>query len=218
MPRGVVARNEHAAALAEEALDRATASGHVPSRVVALAYGAITTQLLGDRDECARRAEALVSLCTRYHMGYYEQFGRVLGGWCRGVEGCSEVEAALAELRQSNSWGRMPYWLSLRADISPQTEEAAGLLADAVAIAKAGHEHLWLPELWRRQADLAGDDAAATALLVRARDLAVEQGNVAMLQRVEHDLEAAGSLSNGSRTLGDLRSPDPDPPPEETTR
>ena len=54
-------------------------------------------------------------------------------------------------------------------------------------------------------------------LLVRSRDLALEQGNIAMLERVERDL-AKYSFPNGSRTPRELRSPDLARPDEEMTR
>ena len=45
-----------AADLAADALERARAANHIPSQVVAKAYGAITAQLLGDREGCERLA------------------------------------------------------------------------------------------------------------------------------------------------------------------
>jgi DNA-binding SARP family transcriptional activator len=198
---------EEAAALSQQALDRSVALDHVPSRVVALAYGVITAQLLQDRAECDRRSAELLRLCSRHDMGYYEQFGHIVAGWSRGLR--PQVEGALARLRAGESFGRMPYWLMLLAELSVDQHEVAGLLDEAIRLAETGHEHLWLPELWRRRAALADADEAR-ALLVRARDLATEQGSLAFRERAVRDLASPPS-PNGSRTVGELRSANQDP-------
>jgi DNA-binding SARP family transcriptional activator len=182
-------RPDQAADLAAAAVERASTAAHVPSRVVALTYGALTGQLLGDRAACARRSGEAVRLCDRYTITYYGLYARVLQGWCRGPEGAHELRDAICGLRAHGALGRMPYWLALLADVVRDRAEVTALLDEAVSMTEAGHEHLWLPELWRRQSALLDDDHAR-ALLTQAHGLAVTQGNVALAERVTHDLAA----------------------------
>ena len=183
-------QSEQAAELATVAIERAQAAGHVPSQAIALSYGALTAQLLGDQDLCARRSDDVVQLCDRYKMNYYGLYGRVLQAWCRGPEGAGALRATIEELKSADSLCRVPYWLALLTDLIDDRAEIEALLDEAVALIDWGHERLWLPELWRRQAALADDDAAASALLAQARDLAASQGNVVLEQRAAQDLAA----------------------------
>jgi DNA-binding SARP family transcriptional activator len=180
-------RPDEAAGLAVTAVERARSTGHVPSEVVALTYGALTAQLLGDRETCLLRSSQSLELCERYQMFYYGCLATVLHGWCRGPDGAAETRGAIAHLRATSSLGRMPYWLALLTDLTEDRVEIETLLDEAVAMAEAGHEHLWLPELWRRRAALADDDRARV-LLAEAHELAATQGNVALAERITHDL------------------------------
>jgi DNA-binding SARP family transcriptional activator/tetratricopeptide (TPR) repeat protein len=172
---------------AAEAVRMARSSGYIPSLVVSLAYGGITYQLLGDDEMCARYAHEVLTLCQRYHLSYYVEWGRVLEGWCRGESGAAELREGIAALRASNALARMPYWLALLAEITPEVSAARTVLDEAVTCASATEESLWLPELWRRQAALLPLDDAS-ALLMRAEALAEEQGNLAVLARCRADL------------------------------
>jgi hypothetical protein len=183
-------RSDQAAELAVVALQRSFATGHVPSQVVALAYGALTAQLLGDRETCTRRCDEAMQLCDRYRFTYYGLFVTVLRSWCRGPEAADDLRAALGALRAMDAYGRMPYWMALLTDLTDDPAEIEELLTDAISLIETGHEHLWLPELWRRQATMAQDGGQVRALLTKAHELAVSQGNVALADRITDDWEA----------------------------
>lgn len=132
---------ELAADLARAAVDEGRASGHQYSYVVAVAYAAITHQLLGDRAGCASAAGEVRRLCDRYQFGYYGEWGRVLEGWCLGgLEGVALAEQGIATLERQGALARMPYWLSLLAQIVPEADTRADLLERADAFARTTHE------------------------------------------------------------------------------
>lgn len=66
---------------AEDAIRAATRIEHPYSLAVALAYAAVTWQLLADRDRLATTVGRLRLLCERYRFAYYGEWGRVLDGW-----------------------------------------------------------------------------------------------------------------------------------------
>jgi hypothetical protein len=179
-----------AAALTTEAVTDARSHDHPYSLAVALAYGVITHQLLDDRESCGRAAAELSVLCEQNGFSYYGEWGRILAGWCRGADGAPAIRRGIATLRAADSLLRMPYWLSLLADVTPDVGEAAKMLAEGVEVATANDERLWLPDLWRRQAALMEDETAARTLLAQASALAREQGNLAYQKRCAADLTA----------------------------
>jgi hypothetical protein len=91
---------------------------------------------------------------------------------------------------------RMPYWLSLLADLwerDARSDAARATLDAALAAGQAYHDLWWLPEVMRMRA--AHDDAtdSAVARLGAAARLASAQGSVALLRRCERDLAARPS-------------------------
>jgi hypothetical protein len=181
---------DEAARLVAEA--HADAAGHVPSEVVALALGAVTHQLLGDPTTCARHAQGVQDLCERFGIGYYGEWAAVLLGWTRGRAGVDDMRRHIDNLDRMGAQLRIPYWPSLLAEHTSDPDEARGLLDRAVAVASRNEELLWLPEVWRRQAELLPGDEAA-ALLVRAEALAERQGTAAWVRRCRAALASTAS-------------------------
>src|ERR1019366_2687493 len=99
-------------------------------------------------------------------------------------------------LKAEGSFARMPYWLSLLADLSVRAGQpgaARAILDAALADANARDDLWWLPEVMRMRA--AHDDAdAAVARLRSAAQLAGAHGSAALLRRCERDLAARGAL------------------------
>ena len=46
-----------------------------------------------------------------------------LGGWVRGADGLPQVREGILKLREQGSLARMPYWLSLLADVLARAGE-----------------------------------------------------------------------------------------------
>lgn len=140
-----------AAAAAESAVDRARRVDHPYSLAIALGYSAVTWQLLEDRDRLLRAANELASLSDRYGFAYYSDWGVVLAGWARGgAGGGAQVRRGLAGLRRIGAFARMPYWLTLLAEISDD-EEATALLDAATVTARAQDDQWWGPQLAQRR-------------------------------------------------------------------
>ena len=138
----------------------------------------------------------LRELCDRHGFAYYREWGLILDGWSRGDEpGIGLAEQGIGNLKAEGSFTRMPYWLSLLADLQAgnnRPDAARATLDAAVAAAQARDDVWWLPEVMRMRA--AHDDPeAAVARLRAAARLASAHGSVALLRRCERDLLSRGA-------------------------
>jgi class 3 adenylate cyclase len=158
---------------------------------VALAYGCITHQLRHDGPALTDTIAELRDLCNRYSFAYYREWGLILDGWSRADgPGVGLAEHAISNLKAGGSYTRMPYWLSLLADLQARNNDldAARQTLDAALIAAEAHDDLWwLPEVMRMRAAY-DEEQAAVSRLRSAAQTASAQGSVALLRRCEHDL------------------------------
>jgi tetratricopeptide (TPR) repeat protein len=203
----LLGQDDGAVSSCREAIAMARAIGDPYNLAVALAYGCITSQLRHDLPGLRDGLGELRELCDRYSFTYYREWVLILDGWSRtDASGLELARGGIGNLRAAHAFARMPYGLSLLADIwarAGQPDAARATLDAALAAGQAYHDLWWLPEVMRRRASYDGDAAAAAARLGAAAKLASEQGSVALLQRCEHD--AAALASAGVRPAGPVR-------------
>jgi DNA-binding SARP family transcriptional activator/tetratricopeptide (TPR) repeat protein len=175
------------------ALARAARSPY--NLAVALAYSGITHQLRGDLAGLRLAVGELRELCDRYGFAYYREWGLVLDGWSRtDASGIELARRGVDNLKADGSFTRMPYWLSLLADLLARNDspDAARATLDAALVAGQANEDLWwLPEVMRMRAAYDDEQAAVTRLRSAAR-LASAHDSVALLRRCTDDLAALG--------------------------
>jgi DNA-binding SARP family transcriptional activator len=182
-----------AAALAacRDAIKLARAIGHPYSLAVALSYGGITYQMLRDLPRLRDTVGELRELCDRYGFAYYREWVLVLDGWSRtDGSGIDLARQGIGNLRSEGSFARMPYWLSLLADVlarERQPDAARATLDGALVDGRARDDLWWLPEVMRMRAAY-DEDQAAVARLRSAAQMASAHGSVALVRRCEHDL------------------------------
>ncbi len=176
-----------------EAIELARAIDEPYSLAVALAYGGITYQMHHDLPALRAVVGELRELCDRYDFAYYREWGLILDGWSATDQtGTSLARRGIDNLRSQGSFARMPYWLSLLADVSARDSRPGTARATLDAALAAGRVHddvWWLPEVMRMRAAY-DEEQAAVARLLAAAQLASEHGSVALLRRCEHDLGA----------------------------
>jgi hypothetical protein len=145
------------------------------------------------RDTVAELSE----LCGRYEFAYYREWALILGGWSAADgSGAGLAARGIGNLKREGSFARMPYWLSLLADLTAREGEARAVAARAIldAALTAGRVHQdawWLPEVLRMRARYDDGDGAA-ARLRSAAELAAAHGSTALLRRCEADLRRRG--------------------------
>jgi DNA-binding SARP family transcriptional activator len=173
-----------------EAVTLARAIDHPYSQAVALAYASITHQMRHDLPELRKTVGELRRLCERYDFAYYREWALILDGWSReGTAGADLVRRGISNLRSSGAFARMPYWLSLLADLCARDNRpgaARATLDAALAAGRVHHDAWWLPEVLRMRA-VYDDERAAEARLLSAAAMASEHGSVALLRRCEGD-------------------------------
>jgi DNA-binding SARP family transcriptional activator len=188
-----------AADLAAEASAEARTIGHRYTLVVARAFEAITHQLMGDRSACADAAGQAREVCRRCQFTYYDDWGRILEGWALGgAPGTQLIEAGLTSLRAAGAYIRMPYWLGLLAQTTPDPAYARQTLDVALDLAERSGERLWTPELLRLKAAHL-DGSAGKDMLLDAIEIARAQHSPAMLALCEADLDGRSSGVAASR-------------------
>jgi tetratricopeptide (TPR) repeat protein len=186
-----------AAALAagHEAIKLARAIDHPYSLAVALAYGSITGQICEDRSGLSDTAGELRGLCDRYGFAYYREWGLILDGWSRADEsGIDLARRGIGNLKSAGSFARMPYWLSLLADLLARNGrlDAARATLDAALVAGRARDDLWwLPEVMRMRA-AHDEEEVAISRWRSAAEMASAHGSVGLLWRCEHDLTGRG--------------------------
>jgi hypothetical protein len=148
-----------------------------------------------DTAELRDTVAELRELCERYDFAYYREWGLILDGWSRpDLEGIGLADEGIKNLKAAGSFARMPFWLSIYADLLARVgrSEAARAVLDAALVdAHSRHDVWWLPEVMRMRAGY-DDEARAVTRLVDAADLARSHGSVALLQRCEQDLAEHG--------------------------
>jgi hypothetical protein len=163
---------------------------------VALAYGAVVDQMRRDHSGLRDTLGELGELCDRYDFAYYREWGLILDGWSRGDEpGIGLAERGISNLKAEGSFTRMPYWLSLLADLQARNnrpDAARATLDAAVAAAQAREDVWWLPEVMRMRAAY-DQKQAAISRLRSAAQLASAHGSVALVRRCERDLAERGA-------------------------
>jgi DNA-binding SARP family transcriptional activator len=188
-----------------EAIMLAQAIGHPYCEALALAYGCVMHQVRRDLPELRIRIGELRRLCDRYDFAYYREWALILDGWARDdASGAGLARRGIANLKAAGAFARMPYWLSLLADLYARDGlpgAARAALDAAIATGRAHDDVWWLPEVMRMRAAY-DDERAAVARLLAAATMATEHGSVVLLRRCERDL--------GSR---DVRLPAPGVPP-----
>jgi hypothetical protein len=180
-----------ALAACREALTLARAIDHPYSQALALAYACATYQMRRDLPELRNMVDELRRLCDRYDFAYYREWALILDGWSReGASGADLVRRGIANLKSGGAFARMPYWLSLLADLSARESRpgaARATLDAALAAGRERHDVWWLPEVMRMRAAY-DDEQAAIARLFSAAQMASEHGSVVLLRRCERDL------------------------------
>ena len=201
----LLGHQDEALAACREAITLARAIDHPYSQALALAYGSVTHQMRRDLPELRNMVDELRRLCDRYDFAYYREWALILDGWSRDdASGADLVRRGIANLKSEGAFARMPYWLSLLADLSARDSRpgaARATLDAALATGRVHHDVWWLPEVMRMRAAYDEEQAAVARLLSAAR-MASEHGSVALLRRCERDL--------GTR---DVRLPAPSVPP-----
>jgi DNA-binding SARP family transcriptional activator/tetratricopeptide (TPR) repeat protein len=204
------------------AIELARSIDHPYNLAVALAYAGITHQMChcepgvrgagepggasssGDVSELRCIVGELHELCERYAFAYYREWALILDGWSRGDgSGIALARKGIDHLRAAGSLARMPYWLSLLADLSVrggQPGAAKAILDAAIADANARDDVWWLPEVMRMRA-AHDDEDIALARLHSAAQLASAHGSAALRRRCESDLAARGALPPAGSVL-----------------
>jgi len=191
----LLGREEDALGSADRAISAARAIEHPYNLALALAYGAVGDQMCGNLPRLRNTVGELRELCDRYDFAYYREWGLILDGWSRADgQRLDLAQQGIGNLRAEGSFARMPYWLSLLADLLARHErlEAARATLDAALVAARTNDDLWwLPEVMRMRAAY-DDEEGAVARLRSAAGLASAHGSVALLRRCERDLRARG--------------------------
>jgi hypothetical protein len=187
----LLGHDDAARAACHQAIKLARAIDHPYSLAVALAYGGITRQMLRDMPALRDTVAELHELCDRYGFAYYREWALVLDGWSRpDGTGTGLARRGIGNLRSEGSLTRMPYWLSLLADVlarEHQPDAARATLDAALVDGQARDDVWWLPEVMRMRASY-DEPRAATARLRSAARMASAQGSVALLRRCRQDL------------------------------
>jgi DNA-binding SARP family transcriptional activator len=191
----LLGHDRDALASSRRAVTLARATGHPYHLAQALAYASVLHQMRRDRPALQEAAAELRDLCERCGFAYYREWGLILDGWSReDGSGLDLARQGIDNLKSSGSLLRMPYWLSLLADLMARDNRADAARATLDAALTTGRAHddvWWLPEVMRMRAAYDGEGPAA-ARLRSAAELAFVHGSLALLRRCEDDLARRG--------------------------
>jgi DNA-binding SARP family transcriptional activator/tetratricopeptide (TPR) repeat protein len=191
----LLGHDDEALSSCRQAVELARATDHPYSLAVALAYGGITHQLRHDLPALGDAVAELRELCDRYGFAYYREWGLVLDGWSRSDgSGLALAQEGINNLKSEGSFARMPYWLSLLADLAERNSrpDAAWAILDAALVGGQARRDLWwMPEVLRLRAAY-DEREAAVSRLRSAAEMARAHGSAALLRRCERDLVERG--------------------------
>ena len=178
----LLGRDDEALSACREAIRLARAIDDPYNLAVALAYGSITQQMRHDLPGLKETVTELRELCDRYGFAYYREWGLILDGWSgTGLPGVELARLGIGNLKSQGAFARMPYWLSLLADLSARNHQPGERTRDARRRHRRRHRPGTTcggsPEVMRMRA-AHDDEQAAIARLRSAAQLAAAHGSV----------------------------------------
>jgi DNA-binding SARP family transcriptional activator len=157
------------------------------NQVLASAYLALLQQLCADETVAREHAEQTLVLASKYEASYYRSWATILVSYALASEQPNEenierLRGAITAFKASGARLRLPYYLSLLAQVCEKAERAEEGLAcidEALAEARTHNERWWDAELHRLRGELLlmhGADASdVEAALLRAIEIARSQ-------------------------------------------
>src|SRR3989440_7398863 len=185
------------------------------------AYLALLQQLRADEAVAREHAEQVHALASKYQAPYYHAWAGILVSYALALEQPNNEErierlrGSIAEFKASGARLRLPYYLSLLAQVygkAGRVEEGLACIDEALAEARTYNERWWDAELHRLRGELLlmhGADASdVEAAFLRAIEIARSQQAQSLELRATMSLARLWIAQNRSddarRQLSDL--------------
>ncbi|MEZ4734238.1 MAG: AAA family ATPase [Caldilineaceae bacterium] len=138
-------------------IGQARALDHPVTLALVLAYGAMLHQFQHTPATVQALAAEALAICRKHGIVYYEVWCTLLHTWAVAIQHNDPAEVAtmqqtLARFRATESGIRLPYYLSLLAELHlhhNQLEAGLAVLAEAEQVATNEGESWWLAEIYR---------------------------------------------------------------------
>jgi predicted ATPase len=148
-------RSQEAIALAEEL-------GHPFSRAISLVYAATLHQFQGNPQATRHKATQTITTCQEWGFVYYLAWATILQGWALAaegnlVEGITQMEQGLSDLRATGAGLRIPHYLGLLAEAHLQhgnPGRSQQLVDEALHDIEARDERWCVANIYRLQGTL----------------------------------------------------------------
>ena len=151
------------------------------------AYLALLQQLRADEAVAREHAEQALALASKYQAPYYRAWAGILVSYALALEQPDEerigrLRGSISEFKASSARLRLPYYLSLLAQVygkAGRAEEGLASIDEALAEARTHNERWWDAELHRLRGEfllMHGADASdVEAAMLRAIEIARSQ-------------------------------------------
>jgi predicted ATPase/DNA-binding SARP family transcriptional activator len=175
-------------------------------------YLALLQQLRADEAVARERAEQAHELTSKYQTPYYHVWATILVSYALALEQPHEerigqLRDSIAEFKASGARLRLPYYLSLLAQVygkAGHAEEGLASIDEALSEARTHNERWWDAELHRLRGELllmhGADIADIEAAILRAIEIARSQSS--------RSLELRATMSLARLWMGQDRSND----------
>ncbi len=184
------------------------------------AYLALLQQLCADEAVARKHAEEALAFAIKYQASYYRAWAAILVSYALALEQPDEerigrLRESISEFKASSARLRLPYYLSLLAQVygkAGRAKEGLASIEEALAEARAHNERWWDAELHRLRGELLlmhGADASdVEAAILRAIEIARSQQARSLELRATMSLARLWIAQNRSddarRQLSDL--------------
>jgi tetratricopeptide (TPR) repeat protein len=198
------------------------AQGLVPpfNQALVSAYLAMLQQLCAGEAVAREHAEQSLALASKYQAHYYRAWAAILVNYALALEQPDEecigrLRESISEFKASSARLRLPYYLSLLAQIygkARRLEEGLACIDEALAEARAHNERWWDAELHRLRGEFlllrGADTSDGEAAILRAIEIARSQHARSLELRATMSLARLWITQNRAddarRRLGDV--------------
>ncbi|MEZ4868573.1 MAG: AAA family ATPase [Caldilineaceae bacterium] len=158
----MLGEREKAAQQMRATIEHARALGHPFTLALVLAYSAMLHQFGGEPATVVATTTEALALCHKHGITYYEVWCTLLHTWAVASQsgdpaGPATMQQALARFRATESGVRLPYYLSLFAELHlqhHQLEEGLAVLTEAEQLAVDQGESWWLAKIYQLRGEI----------------------------------------------------------------